>query len=172
MTGTSPDASVVDTSVWQLACPGILRSHANRTTPLLGQGRIVDDQPGTVTANLFIGFSRKRRLERFFIPHAASNEMMQTVIADTTIASGHRLDALAIPRADQSRNISRTHPPARFVPRGPYKRGQPRIQFATPIRSHRQPPEKLALYESPESLIGNPKNKTINKISQSSVRVC
>lgn len=50
------------------------------------------------------------------------------------------------------------------MPQGRYKRRQPFIQFATPIRIHRQPPEKLAPYESPESSHGNPQNYKSAKV--------
>lgn len=132
--------------------------------PLLGQRRIVDDQPGLLAADPPVGFGKQGCLDRFFVPHAAGNEMMQPVVADITIAGDHRLYALAIPRADQSRDIRRTHPTARLVSQHRYKRCQPLVQFATPIRIHRQPFRKLASYESLESSLGNPKNHKSAKV--------
>jgi len=44
--------------------------------PFLRQGRIVDDQPGIVTANQSIGLGKQRHLERRFVPNTAANEVM------------------------------------------------------------------------------------------------
>lgn len=145
--------------------------HANRMAALLGQSCIVDDQPSAVATDLSVGFGKQRHLERFLVPYAAGNEMMQPVVADIAVARRHRLYALVIPRADQSRDIGRTHPRTRLVPQGRYKRRQPFIQCATPIRLHRQPPEKLAPYESPDSSLRNPRNITINRKSAKVVLV-
>jgi len=44
--------------------------------PLLGQGRIVDDQPGSVVANQSVRLGKQRCLKRSLIPEAAANEVM------------------------------------------------------------------------------------------------
>ena len=89
---------------------GVLRRDADRVTPLLRQRRIVDDQPGIVTADLSVGFGEQRRLQRRGVPDAARDEVVQLVIADAGVARRHRLHALAIARADQPGDIGRTHP--------------------------------------------------------------
>ena len=89
---------------------GILRRDADRVAALLGQRGVVDDQPGIVPANLSVGLGEQRLLQRRGIPDAARDEVVQLVIADACVARRHRLDALAIARADQPGNIGRAHP--------------------------------------------------------------
>jgi hypothetical protein len=42
------------------------------------------------------------------------------------------------------------------VPQCHEKRRKPALKIAPPIPIHRQPPQKLAPYESPEPSLGNP----------------
>ncbi len=55
------------------------------------------------------------RLQWRRIPDTISDKMMQLVIVARCQPRRHRLDALAIARSNQSRNVQRTHPPPRFV---------------------------------------------------------
>ena len=91
--------------------------HANRVTSLLRQRGVVDDQPGIVAANQPVGFDQQGRFERGCIPDAAADEMMKLVIAYAAITCRHRLNALAIARADQPRYIGGAHPPTRSMPK-------------------------------------------------------
>lgn len=81
MTGTSPEASVSDTSVWQLAFLPSTEAYSGATPikwrPFLGKGRIVNDQPSVVPADHPVGFGKQRSLQRGFVPDAAGNKMMQ-----------------------------------------------------------------------------------------------
>src|SRR6476469_9820147 len=114
MTGTSPRASVSDTNVWQLAVlPRDLWSDTNRTIALLRHRRIIDDQHRIFAADQAIGLNEQFRLQWRRIPEAISDEMVQLVILARCQPRRHRLDALAIARSNQSRDIKRTHPPPR-----------------------------------------------------------
>ena len=62
-----------------------------------------------------VGLNEQFRLQRRRIPDAISDEMVQLVIVARRQPRRHRLDALAIARSNQSRNIQRTHPPPRLV---------------------------------------------------------
>jgi hypothetical protein len=89
---------------------------------------------------------------------------MKPVVADLVGSRRHRLHTLAISGANQARNVSRAHPPARLVPQRRAKRRKPAIEFAPPVRFHHQPPQKLALYESVIPSLGNPKNQISAKV--------
>ena len=108
---------------------GVLRSDADRVASLLGQRGIVDDQPGIVTADHPVGFGEQHRLQRRGVPDAARDEMVQLVIAHACVAGRHRLDALAIARADQPGDIGRAHPCPRLMPQCRNKRRQPALKI-------------------------------------------
>ncbi|MBP2276785.1 hypothetical protein H4W01_002166 [Sphingomonas sp. PL20] len=74
------------------------------------------------------------------------------------------MDALAIARADQARDIGWAHPASRFVAQILQIRLKPVFEIALPILFHRQPPSKLAPYESRIFLTGNPKNYASAKV--------
>src|SRR5690606_3825549 len=90
-------------------CRSILWRHADRMMALLGQGRIVDDQPGILASDLSVSLGEQRPLQWSFVPHAAADEMVQPVVADLTIPRGHRLHALTITRANQACNVCWTN---------------------------------------------------------------
>jgi len=50
---------------------------------------------------------------------------------------GHRLDALALTRADQADDVERTHALPRLVPEFGEKECQPPFQFGLPLRAKR-----------------------------------
>ena len=93
-----------------------MRRDTDRVAPLLGQCGIVDNQPGIFTADLSVGFGKQRHFQRRGVPDTTCNEMVQLVVADVASACRHRLNALAITRADQPGDIGRTHPTPRLVP--------------------------------------------------------
>jgi hypothetical protein len=92
-----------------------LRSDTNRTIALLRHRGVVDDQHRITAADETIGLNQQLRLQWRRIPDTISDEMMQLVIVARCQPRRHRLDALAIARSNQSRNIQRTHPPPRLV---------------------------------------------------------
>src|SRR6478736_691879 len=109
ITGTSPRAQCL--AIGRLAeRRGILRSNTNRTIALLRHRRVVDDQHRILAADQAIGLNQQFRLQWRCVPNAISNEMVQLVILARCQSRRHRLDALAITRSNQSRDIKRTHP--------------------------------------------------------------
>src|SRR5205823_2843085 len=94
---------------------GILWSDTNRTIALLRHRRVVDDQHRIFAADQVIGLNEQFRLQWHRIPEAVSDEMVQLVILARGQPRRHWLDALAIARSNQSRDIKRTHPPPRLV---------------------------------------------------------
>src|SRR5579864_3772577 len=102
--------------------------------PLLGQSRVVDNQPGILAPDLPVGFGEQRQLQRRLIPDAAANEVMQPIVADLVISRSHRLHTLAITWANQTRYVDRAHPAPRLVSQSRSKRREPRVQFTPPIR--------------------------------------
>jgi hypothetical protein len=73
------------------------------------------------------------------------------------------LDTFAVTRANQACNVRRAQPHPGFVPQSQEEWRQPNLQIATPIFYHRQPPKKLAPYESGKSPQGNRKIKFLPK---------
>jgi len=117
----------------------VLRSDADRMASLLGQRGIVNDQPGIVTANHPVGFGEQHRLQPRGVPDATGDEVVQLVIGNAHIAGRQRLDTLAIARANQPRDIGRTHPTPRLVPQRRNKRREPTLQVISPISNHGRP---------------------------------
>ncbi len=101
------------------------------------------------------GFLQENSLKRCALPHAVGDEMMKLVIAKLTITGCHRLDTLAVTRANQARNVrwAQSHPG--LVQQRRQKWRQPNLQIATPVVRHRHHPVKLAHYESGKPLLGN-----------------
>jgi hypothetical protein len=85
-----------------------LRSDTNRTIALLRHRRVVDDQHRIFAADQAIGLNEQFRLQWRRIPEAISDEMVQLVILARCQPRRHWLDALAIARSNQSRDIKRT----------------------------------------------------------------
>jgi hypothetical protein len=90
--------------------------------------------------------------------------MVQAVIVDRFRTRCHRLDALAIPRTNQTSDIGRAHPTPRLVAQSLQIRLKPTLEIPMPILFHRQPPSKLAPYESRISRTGNPRNRHSAKV--------
>ncbi len=82
--------------------------------------------------------------------------MVQPVVAESVHSRSYGLDALAIPRPDQARDIGRAHLSAGRVTKVLQIRLEPTLKVALPIPFHRQPPSKLAPYELRISERGNP----------------
>ena len=135
-----------------------MRRDADRVISLLRQRGIVDDQPGILASDHLVRFGQQCRFERRGVPDPAANEMMKLVVIHSRVTRCHRLHTLAIARADQPGNVSRTHPGPRLVPQPLNKRGQPGFQIASPVFHNRQPPSKLVPYESPKTHHENPQN--------------
>ena len=148
------------------ACP--LVPLANRVTPLLRQRGVVDDQPGIVAANQLVDFDEQGCFGRSSIPNAATDEMMKLVIVHGAVTCRHRLNALAVARADQSRYIGRGHPPTRFMPKRIEELLKPALEILVLIRVHGRSSSKSTPYESRNSYLGDPKNAAQLKICQSS----
>src|SRR5262249_53869419 len=71
----------------------------------------------------------------------------------------HRLNALAIARADQPRHVQRTHPAPCLVPQSTQKRHEPTFKLVLPIRhpaNHGRPLPKPTTHESQKNSFGNP----------------
>lgn len=82
-----------------------------------------------------VGFDKPRRLQRRCVPRPARNEVGQLIVADA-FACRHRLDALAITRAEHPGNIGRAHPRPRLVPERRDKRREPTLQIVAPVPTH------------------------------------
>lgn len=136
----------------------------NRGLPLLRERRVINDLPGLATANQGIRLSPQRRLQRRAVPKPRTDEMVEPVIAERFGACRHRLDALAIAGANQAGDVGRAHPSPRLVAQILQIRLEPAFQIALPILFHRQPPSKLAPYQSRIFPAGNPKNHTYAKV--------
>jgi len=120
-----------------------LRRHSHRRRPFLRQRGVVDDQPCLVAADQRIGLFPQGRLKRTAVPKARTDEVMQAIIADFARPRRHRLDALAIPRTDQARDIGRAHPLPSLVAKALQKGRQPTLQINTPITIHRRHPSNV-----------------------------
>ena len=141
-----------------------MRGNANRMAALLRQRRVVDHQHRVVATDQPVRLHEQFGLQRCGIPHAGSNEMMQLVIVTRHQPLRHRLNALAIARTDQARNIEWTHSPPRLVPQASEKRLKPALKLGSPIHLvHRgRPPTKPTPHESPKRRFGNPKSDAVS----------
>jgi hypothetical protein len=77
------------------------------------------------TLPIISSFGQQRLLERRGVPYAAGDEKMKLIVSDVAVARRLGLHALAIPCANQSRNVDWTHPRLRLVAKGAQKRRQP-----------------------------------------------
>src|SRR5271168_4034419 len=159
MTGTSSRASVSDTSVWQLAVLPSAEAYCGATPtecdPFFRQRRVVDDKDCAGASDQFIRLNSEFLLQRRFVPDAARNEMMQLVVVAGRQSRRHRLDALAVARANQACHVERTHPPARLVPQPRQERRKPPLEIPIPVRhaagsaNHRAKRSSEILYKLP-----------------------
>ena len=79
-----------------------------------------------------VGLSQEFGLERRLVPQADRHEVMQLVESAGATRSGHRLQALAVPRPDQASHIERTHAPACRVTKRFEEGFEPRLKFMLP----------------------------------------
>lgn len=136
ITGTSREASVTDTSDWQLEVLPSEERDADRMLPFLRQRRVIDDEKASLITDEAARLLQQGRLERDAVPHAGGNEMMKLIIADIASSGGHRLHALAVARADQTGDVERAHPPPRWMRKPRKKRLKPPPQIAPPAFVH------------------------------------
>src|SRR3546814_10558864 len=101
--------------------------------------RISDWSSDVCSSDLF----PQGRLKRTAVPKARTDEVMQAIIADFARPRRHRLDALAIPRTDQARDIGRAHPLPSLVAKALQIGRQPTLQINTPINIHRRHPSNV-----------------------------
>lgn len=93
------------------------------------QRRVVDHQNRLVATNQPVDLSEQFRFQRCRIPNAGGDEMMQPIIRTRRKARRHRLNTLAITRADQSRNVERAHPLSHLVAKTSQEQFQPALEF-------------------------------------------
>jgi hypothetical protein len=82
---------------------------------------------------------------------------MKLVIAYAAITCRHRLNALAIARADQPRYIGGAHPPTRSMPKRIDERLKPALELLIPIRIHGRPPQSRLLMNHTTLALETPK---------------
>jgi hypothetical protein len=85
------------------------------------------------------------------IPGPGSDEVVQLITFAERKPPRHRLNALAIARADQPRHVQRTHPAPCLVPQSTQKRHEPTFKLVLPIRhpaNHGRPLQKPTTHES------------------------
>src|SRR5262245_40215728 len=85
--------------------------------------------------------------------------MMQLIIVAWCKTLGHWRNALAITRADQPRDVKRTHPSPRLVTQTLKEWLEPLPKLAFPIRPrvrHGRPSIKQTTHESRKNCFGNP----------------
>jgi hypothetical protein len=95
-------------------------------------------------------------------------------VIHAVIAGCHRLNALAVARADQPGHIGRAHPPAPARPTRIQERFKPARKLVGPIQSrarHGQPRKCRPPMNPSKADSGIPKISELSKISQSSARV-
>ena len=116
-TGTSPRASVSETSTWQFAVlpssPQYCGATPTEAVPFLGMPGVVDHQHGVRAADLPVGLLGEHAPQRRVIPGRAGDEVVQLVVPGQAEPLGHRLDALRPVRPQQAPHIQRRH----FAPR-------------------------------------------------------
>src|SRR6476620_2835589 len=132
----------------------VLRRNPHRMRALLGYRSVVDHQNRIAAANKPIRLNQQFGLYWSRVPHPGGNEVVQLIVVTNSKPLRHRLNALAIARADQTRYVKRTHPPPRLVPQPLQKRLQPASELLTPIQyraSHGRPLQKPTTHESPKN---------------------
>jgi hypothetical protein len=105
MTGTSPRASVSDTTVWQLAVLPSAEAYCAATLPnasLLRYRGVIDHQHGIAAPDKLIRLNQQLCFQRRCIPNPGGNEVMQLIVVSKHKLLRHRLNALAIARTDQA----------------------------------------------------------------------
>src|SRR5262245_54175528 len=132
-------------------CRSILRTDADRVLAFLRHCSVVDHQHRIAAADELVSLDEKFCFQRGHIPDASSNKMMQLIIITRRKSLGHRLNALAITRADQPRYVKRTHPLPRLVTQTlqEWPEPPPKLAFPThPRVRHGRPSIKPTTHES------------------------
>jgi hypothetical protein len=109
-----------------------LRADAHRMRALLGKRRVIDHQDGVGPADEPVGLGQEFGFQRRLIPRANRHEVMQLIVVGRRHPSGHRLQALALTRADQPGHIERAHAPTGRVMQVREKRLKPGLEFVLP----------------------------------------
>ncbi|CAL4866072.1 hypothetical protein MMA231_00309 [Asticcacaulis sp. MM231] len=117
-----------------------MRRHANRMAALFRQRRVIDDKITGIIPHQTVGLLQENGFKRSTFPNAVRDKMMELVIAKLAIAGGHRLDTLAVTRANQACNIGRAQPHPGLMPQGHQEGRQPIFQIYAPMFRHRQSP--------------------------------
>ena len=118
---------------------------------LLGNRGVVDHQHGIAAADEPIRLDKQFCLHRRRIPDPVGNEVVQLIVFAKRKPLGHRLNALAIARADQPRYVERTHSSPRFMTQPIQKRLEPTPKLFFPIQrpaNHGRPLQKPTTHES------------------------
>ena len=129
----------------------ILRGDTHRMRALLGYRGIVDHQHGIAAADEPVRLNQQFCLHRRRIPDPGRNEVVQLIVVAKRKPLRHRLNALAIARADQPRHVERAHLSPRFVAQPIQKRLEPTSKLAFPIQrpaNHGRPLQKPTTHES------------------------
>src|SRR3954465_13893705 len=148
--GTSPPASVSETSAWQLArlpsWPQYCRATPTESVPFFGRAvsSITNTASGPPTRRSACSASTRPRPppppaallgqpppQRRVVPSRAGDEVLQLVMARQTQARRHRLQALGPPPAQPAAQVQRCPEPPLLVPERREKRLQPAIQIAS-----------------------------------------
>ena len=154
MIGTSPRPSVSYTSVWELAVLPSAEAYSvaipTECVPFLA----IAVSSITSTASLpptSLSAWTSSSVSQALLPRPRRNEVVQSIAFAERKPPRHRLNALAIARADQPRYVERTHLAPRLVPQPIQKRLGPTSKLVSPIQrpaNHGRPPQKPTTHES------------------------
>jgi hypothetical protein len=117
----------------------------------LGYRGVVDHQHRIAAPDEPIRLNKQFHLHRRRIPDPGGNEVMQLIVFAKRKPLRHRLNALAIARADQPRYVERTHLSPRLVTQPIQKRLEKACKLVFPIRrpaNHGRPLQKPTTHES------------------------
>src|SRR2546430_698821 len=98
---TCPALRLAPASATLAECRSILRSDTHRMLAFLGNRCVVNHQHGIVAADEPIRLNQQFGFHRRCIPDPSRNEVVQLIALAERKLPSHRLDALAIARADQ-----------------------------------------------------------------------
>jgi hypothetical protein len=112
--------------------PGILWANPDRMRAFLQQCGVVDDQNSIRATHELVGLGQEFGFQRRLVPGADRHKVMQLIIIGRSHPGGHRLQALALAGANQSRHIKRTHALACWVMQVVEERLKPGPKFVFP----------------------------------------
>src|SRR5438876_4152689 len=156
MIGTSPRASVSDTRVWQFAVLPSADAYCAATPTECAPFLAIAVSSITSTASLpptSVSAWTSSSVSQALLPRPRRNEVVQLIAFAERKPPRHRLNALAIARADQRRYVERTHLAPRLVPQPIQKRLEPPSKLVFPIRrsvNHGWPLQKPTTHERSE----------------------